>query len=196
MMNLSTLVPMALETVKDPRAVAQRLVALNLGRDVLWQALALVVVLSILLAELGALFLGNFSAVGQDTPFISPLRMGLIQFSLLVMMVFAIFWVGRAVGGTGRFQDGLVIVVWLQFCMVCLQVIQTVALLVLPALAWVIGVFGLVLFLWLLTHFVATVHGFVSLPKTFAMIVVSSFGFAFGLSLILALIGISVPGME
>jgi len=196
MLNLTTLVPMAVETVKDPRSVAQRLMALDLGRDVLWQSLALVVVLSILLAEFGALFLGGAPDAAQGSAFISPLRMGLIQLSLLVMMVFAIFWVGRAVGGTGRFKDGLAMVVWLQFCMVCLQVVQTAALLLLPPLAWAIGVFGLVMFLWLLTHFIAVVHGFESMAKTFLMIVVSSFGFAFGLSLILAMIGVSIPGMQ
>jgi len=196
MLNLSYLLPMAVETVKDPRAVANRLMALNLPRDALWQSLALVVVVSILLAEIGAIFMGGLPDAAEGSVFISPLRMGLIQLSLLVMMVFAIFWIGHAVGGGGRFQDGLAMVVWLQFCMVCLQVVQTVALLVIPALAWVIGVFGLVMFLWLLTHFIAVVHGFQSLAKTFVMIVVSSFGFAFGLSIILALIGVSIPGME
>ncbi|WP_226782327.1 Yip1 family protein [Oceaniglobus trochenteri] len=196
MMNLTTLVPMAVQTVQNPRAIAERLMALNLGRAVLWQALALVVVISILLAEISNLALGTWTGGGAPSLFISPLRMGLIQLSLLVMMVFAIFWVGRACGGTGRFQDGLVLVVWLQFIMACLQVIQTVALLIMPMLAWVVGVFGLILFLWLLTHFIAILHGFTSLAKTFLMIIGTSFGFAFGLSLILAVIGVSVPGME
>lgn len=195
MLNLKTLMPMAVETVKDPGAMARRLMALNLDRPVLWQALALVVILSILLAEVSAILLG-VGGEGSAPLFVTPLQMGMIQFSLLVLMVFAIFWVGRAVGGTGRFQDGLVLIVWLQFMMVCLQVVQTLALLVIPPLAWLIGMFGLVLFLWLLTQFIAAMHGFVSLGKTFMMIVVSSFGFAFGLSIILAVIGVTVPGME
>ncbi len=196
MLNLTVLMPMVLETVRDPRTVAARIMALDLGRDVLWQALALVVVLSILLAELSAMAFG--SVTGQNAPsmFVSPLRMGMIQLSLLVILVFAIFWVGRAVGGQGRFRDGLALVVWLQFIMVCLQVLQTVALLVVPPLAWMIGIFGLVLFMWLLTHFVAVQHGFLSLGKTFMMILLASFGFAFGLSVLLALIGVTVPGME
>ncbi|TYB91052.1 Yip1 family protein [Oceaniovalibus sp. ACAM 378] len=196
MMNLSVLLPMAVETVRDPRTVADRLMGLNLSREILWQALALVVVVSILLAEVGNILLTSMSGMSAPAFFVSPLRMGLIQLSLLVLVVFAVFWFGRACGGTGRFQDGLVLVVWLQFMMVCLQVLQTLAILVFPALAWIIGIFGLVLFLWLLTNFIAIAHGFKSHAKVFLMIVASSFGFAFGLSLILALIGVSVPGVE
>ncbi|WP_102107161.1 Yip1 family protein [Oceaniglobus roseus] len=197
MMNLSVLLPMAVETLKAPREMAERLMALNLGRDVLWQALALVVVLSILLAEITNVIL---LAAGMGSPeapvgFISPLTIGMIQLSLLVMVVFAIFWVGRAFGGTGRFQDGLVLVVWLQFIMVCLQVVQTLAILVLAPVAWAIGILGLVVFMWLLTHFIAAAHGFTSLGRVFLTIVLAGFGFAFGLSLLLALVGVSIPGM-
>lgn len=193
MMRLSVLLPMAVDTVKTPREMAERLMAMNLSREVLWQALTLVVVVSIILAELSNLALVTIAASETPVMFLSPLRMGMIQLALLVMMVFAIFWLGRACGGRGRFQDGLILVVWLQFMMVCLQAVQTVALVVLPPLAWIIGIAGLVLFLWLLTHFIAAAHGFTSLLRTFLMIVAASFGFAFGLSLILALIGVSVP---
>ncbi|WP_108484114.1 Yip1 family protein [Oceaniglobus ichthyenteri] len=197
MLNLSTLLPLAIETLKQPRAVTERLIALNLGRQTLWQALALVVILSILLTEItGMVLLGLSGQSAEQLYFLPPLQMGLFQFCLLVIMVFIIFWLGRACGGTGRFQDGLVMVIWLQFIMVCLQLVQTVLMFVLPALGGVVAMLSVVIFMWLLTHFLVAIHGFESLAKTFGMIVVASFGFAFGLSIILALIGVGVPGME
>lgn len=195
MMSLSVLLPMAVQTFKTPADVARRLMKMNLSRGVLWQALALVVIVSILLAEATNFIMLSSVDVPEGVFIIPPLTMGVIQFSLLVVMIFAIFWVGRSFGGTGRFQDGLAAVVWLQFIMVCLQVVQTVSMLVLPAMAWLIGIFGLVAFLWLLTHFIATVHGFASLGKVFMMIVLTSFGAAFGLSLLLTLVGVTIPGM-
>ncbi|WP_099824062.1 Yip1 family protein [Oceaniglobus indicus] len=195
MMSLSVLLPMAAQTFRTPADVARRLMDMNLSRAVLWQALTLVVVISILLAEATNFIMLSAVDVPEGVFVIPPLTMGLIQLSLLIAMVFAIFWVGRAMGGTGRFQDGLVAVVWLQFIMVCLQVVQTVSMLILPAIAWLVGIFGLVAFLWLLTHFIATVHGFTSLGKVFAMIIATSFGAAFGLSLLLTLVGVTIPGM-
>jgi hypothetical protein len=56
------------------------------------------------------------------------------------------------------------------------------------------GIAALALFLWLFVNFVAVLHGFPSLLLVFVGIVVSAFAVVFGLSLILALIGVTVPG--
>jgi hypothetical protein len=64
-------------------------------------------------------------------------------------------------------------------------------------LAGIIGHrWGSLLFLWLLTNFTAVLHGFSSLFMVFLMILVSGFGIAFGLSLILTLIGVTVPVVD
>jgi hypothetical protein len=63
-----------------------------------------------------------------------------------------------------------------------------------PMLAGLLGLASIVLFFWLLTHFVALIHGFKSLPSVFIIIIAAIFGVIFGLSLLLALISLSVPG--
>jgi Yip1 domain len=124
---------------------------------------------------------------------VGPAATGFIQLALLVVMVFAVFWIGRAMGGTGSFEESILLVAWLQFVMVCLQVVQTGVLLVSTTIAEIFGLLGIVLFLWLLTNFVAVLHGFTSLFKVFVMILVSAFGIAFGLSILLTLIGVTMP---
>jgi hypothetical protein len=190
-LTLNGLLTMAWRTVKNPREGATEVLSLGVPREALWPALALVVVLSIILAQITSILVtGEPGMAGMP---VGPAATGFIQLLLLVAMVVAIFWIGRAMGGTGSFQEAILLVAWLQFIMICIQAIQTVTLLILPPLAGLIGLAGLVLFMWLLTNFVAALHGFASLLQVFMMIVVSAFGIAFGLSLILTLIGVSMP---
>lgn len=193
-LTLNDLLRLAMESVRDPREGARRVTEAGLPRDARWQALLLVVVVSVLL--------GQFSAViapgGADVlmaPFLAnPLATALVQLGLVAIMVYAVYWIGRAMGGTGSFEDTILLIAWMQFIMICVQVVQTVALILIPPVASLIGLLGLGLFFWLLTNFVAELHGFESLGKVFLMILVSIVGIAFGLSLILSLIGIAVPG--
>jgi hypothetical protein len=192
--TLSDLMRLAYETVRAPREGAQRVMGAPMSRNDRWLALTLTVIVSVILGKLN-----QFAAPVEGNPLMqsflgNPLAMALIQFSLLVITVYAVYWIGRATGGQGSFEDSILLIAWMQFIMICLQVMQTVALFLVPPLADLIGLMGLVLFFWLLTNFVAELHGFDSLGKVFLMILVSIVGIAFGLSLILSLIGIAVPG--
>lgn len=192
-LTLNGLIAMAWRTVRNAREGATEVLSLGVPREALWPALALVVTLSILLAQIASLLTtGNPGAMMP----VGPIAMGFVQLLLLVVMVFAIYWIGRSMGGTGSFEETILLVAWLQFIMVCLQVVQTVALLLLPFVAGIIGLLALGLFLWLLTNFVAVLHGFASFLQVFVMILVSAFGIAFGLSIILTIIGVTVPAVN
>jgi hypothetical protein len=192
-LTLNNLVAMAWRSVKNPREGATEVLSLGIPREALWPALALVVVLSILLANVTALILAGEAAAAMP---VGPAATGFIQLALLVVMVFAVFWIGRAMGGTGSFEESVLIVAWLQFIMVCLQVVQAGILVISTPIAEIFGLLGVLLFLWLLTNFVAVLHGFSSLFQVFVMILVSAFGIAFGLSIILTLIGVTMPMMD
>jgi hypothetical protein len=187
------LVAAALATLRDPRAAAARVMAENLPAPVLWTMLVAVVAVSIVLGQGSMIFATGGAPV--DNPYLAnPMVMWGLQLALLFVMVHAIHRIGRGMGGQGVFEDTLALVVWLQFVMACLQLVQTAALFVLPPLADIIGIVGLVIFLWLLTHFTAAAHGFTQLGPVFLMILISAFGITFVLSLVLAMLGIVVPG--
>lgn len=176
-------------TVTNPREGAAEVLALGVPRQALWTILALVVVLSILLAHATGLLMLAGGGMAMGPIVMGPLVTGVVQLALLLLMVAAIYWIGRAMGGTGSFDETLLLVSWLQFIMVCIQAVQTVALILLAPLATIIGFAALVLFLWLLTSFVAVLHGFRSLAQVFLMILASAFGIAFALSILLAALG-------
>ena len=113
---------------------ARRVMALPLPRAARWQALALVIVLSMLFGQVAVLLMAG---QGPDA-----LMVGMIQGAVLLMLVYGVHMVGRVLGGRGAFEDALILIAWLQGVMVAVQVAQIVALLIL--------VFGLLLSLPLL----------------------------------------------
>lgn len=183
----------AIDTLRNPRAGAARVMAENLPVPVLWTMLVTVVALSVVLGQ-GSLLVVTGGAAADNPYLANPLVMWGLQCALLFVMVHAIHHIGRAMGGQGVFEDTLALVVWLQFVMACLQVVQTAALFILPPVADIIGIVGLVVFMWLLTQFTAVAHGFTRLGMVFVMIIMSAFGITFLLSIVLSMLGIVVPG--
>ncbi|MDH3263166.1 MAG: YIP1 family protein, partial [Paracoccaceae bacterium] len=154
----------------------------------------LVVVLSVLLTEVGALA-SPASAGMFDLLRLSPFLAGALQALFLFVMVHATHRIGAAFGGGGSFEDSLKLTVWLQAMLVGMQAVQLAAFLLVPALAALLGIAALAWFFWVLTHFVMVLHGFESRSKVFLGILVSFVALVFGLSLLLAMLGlVVVPG--
>ena len=190
-LNAAFLRAMLRETLSDPQEAARRLMAINPPMEARWLGLAVVVVLSVLLGQTGVMLATRGEA---------PIVMGVgasafVQGGVLLLMVYAAHVVGRLFGGGGTFPDAVLLVSWLQFLMVALQLVQVVALLLIPPLSGMIGIIAIVLFLWVLTNFVAVLHGFTSLGKVFGMILVTFMAVAFAVAFLLALLGIQGPGM-
>lgn len=192
--DMGSIMTLVLETIRKPKAGADVILAQRFERGILWQLLALVTVLSVLAAQITVLLLGPGGGELMGGPLLnSPLLATLIQAVLLLALVYATFAIGRAFGGEGAFDDILALVVWLQFILLVIQMVQTFALMVFPALGLLIAFASVVLFGWLLVNFVAHVHGFQSLPHVFVGILVSAFAIIFLFSLLLAMLGIAVP---
>lgn len=178
-----------------PQEAARKLLTLTIPRQLLWQMMALVVVLSVLLAWVNlALTPSNLEVVGADILGPSPFSFVLLVAGSMIIMVFGVWLIGRLFGGSGRFDDVLLLVIWLQALMLLLQIVQSVLILVLPGLAGIAGLLSLGLLAWLLTNFTAVAHGFSSLGRVFVMIIAVFFGISLGFSLILVMLGIEIAG--
>jgi len=184
--SFSALAALIRETLARPQDAARVVMRANLPMQSRWEALALVVVLSALLGQIGM-----FLVAGENGGAAGPVQASLIQAIALGLTVVGAHVIGRAMGGLGSFGDALVLVAWLQGVMVVAQALQLVALVILPPVSVLIGVLSMVLFLWLLTNFVAVLHGFESLGKVFAAIMLSAFGLAVVLVIILNILGIA-----
>jgi len=190
------------QTFADPRGAAQRILDMDLPAAVLWQGLALVVVLSVIAAQVTQMLLapgmgdmgGGMNGTMGPGFGVSPVTMGLLQGAILLLMIGSVHWIGRALGGAGHLEGAVALVAWLQFLLVCLQGLQAVVGLAIPGLSFLVGIGGLVVFFWLLTQFVMVLHGFGSAGMVFVMIVVSLLAVTFALSVLLAVLGVGFTG--
>ncbi|MDP3961733.1 MAG: Yip1 family protein [Pseudorhodobacter sp.] len=185
--TLATLLALARLSLKHPRDGARQVIARHLPRSVGWLGLGLAAVLSTLLVHLSfAMQPADVKSFFAAT-IASPLRTALLQAGFMGVAVAAVTSIGRWRGGHGSFDGALILVVWLQFLLLGLQAVQLVAYAVAPLLADLIGLATVALFFWLLTNFIAELHGFKSLGLVFvgvlATLVVMVLGLAFGLAL-------------
>lgn len=175
-------------TLQDPRQAAQVLLAEPVPMRARSAGLLLVAVVSAMLANLQAGL--NPQPMDPLSAFMlaSPFRTALFQWFFLALSVVLIDRVGRAFGGQGNFADALLVVVWLQLLTLALQLLQLVATLVAPPLAGIIGIGGFVVFLWLMTAFIAELHGFRSRGRVFVGMVLTALGTGVILGTLLILI--------
>lgn len=175
-------------SVEDPRAGMRAVLQQDVPVPARTAGLLLMAVASALLMHLGSVFLPP--AVDPLTQFMmqGPIRTAIIQWLILAASVFLIHRVGRAWGGQGNFIDTLLVVVWLQVIMLAVQVVQIVALIVIPPVAPIVNLAGLVLFFWLISGFVAELHGFASRWAVLAGILVTSIALAAVLVAILSMV--------
>jgi hypothetical protein len=182
------MIALARQSLEDPRASVRSLLAIGVPLPARTIGLLLMAVASALLAHLSILLLPPSVDPAVGFMMQSPLRAAIIQWLVFVAMVFLIYRIGRAWGGKGNLPDTLLVVVWLQVIMLGVQFVQLLVFLLVPPLAGIVNLAGLVLFFWLMTSFIAELHGFASRGKVLAGILVAIFGVAMVLVLILALI--------
>lgn len=182
-------------SLRTPREAARILMASGLDRNTRWLALVALVVCGSVLS-----ILATYALVGQLGLFLgfifaTPLAATIVQLSATIFTVFAIFWIGRSLGGQGSFDDSIILVAWTQLVIIGLQLLQLLTFYLLRPVSGLVDIAAAILSVWMLVGFIAELHGFQSLFRVFLVLLATVFAMAFGLSLILSLIGISIPGV-
>jgi hypothetical protein len=119
-----------------------------------------------------------------------PLMQGIYAVGTGLAMAYAIFQVGKRMGGKGSLADIMAVTAVLQLVMTLILLAQTVALLVVPAFGFGILIFGLYVFFRGLGHAVNIGHGFNSLGLSTGVIALS-----FVAMVIMAFVVVSVLGI-
>lgn len=187
-LTLTNVATLMRETLTAPRATAARIVAMDPPDDARWLGFVVVVVLSVLIGQASVVILGEEGFGG------SLIFMAVFQTMILLGLVVAVQGIGRLAGGTGTFPDALLLLAWLQFVMIAVQIVQLLALLLVPPLFGFVTMAALAIFMWLLVNFTMALHGFTSAMKVMVGTVFSFFGLAVVLAIVLALLGLGPQG--
>lgn len=186
-MQLSELFPAARLSITDPRGGFRLMRSLGLEQNVLMLALIAITLVGVILAEMMVWLIGADAEMGLSALTGGPVGLAVLHF--LAGMISAVFIhvVGRMFGGKGDFASALLVVVWMQFILTLVQVLQLVLMVVLPPLAYMLGIPAVVLVFWLGAGFIAEAHGFKSQFKT----LIGMVALIFGLAILLVLLGVT-----
>ncbi|WP_295044919.1 YIP1 family protein [uncultured Paracoccus sp.] len=176
----------------DPQAAARLLMAQGWPVSARWMALIAAVSVSALLAFLAAVVVSSPNPEGTQVVVLSrqPLVLAGMQLVAIVFAAGLMSGVGRLFGGHGRFEDALLLTVWIEVLLLLIQVVQLVLSLVLPGVAGLLGLAAIALFLWLTVQFTKALHGFDSTIKVALGLIGTALVAGFALSLIAAALGI------
>jgi hypothetical protein len=176
------------EALVTPRASARRMLGLGLPLGTVLAALGLSAVASTFIVHLSLVLVGSDPGPEGTIMFPAPLPLAVMQLLLAVLMAGAVHIIGTTLGGRGTFGGALVVVAWLQLLLVVVQIAQTVFVLVLPPLGFLASMLAIAVFFWLLTHFVAELHGFNNTIAVFFGIIAAMVGLSLMVAIALALL--------
>ena len=183
--TLANMLSLARLSMTAPREAARAVMALHLPMNARWAALLLMAIVSALMMHLMAVIMPSYTADGLPAELIGPfVWASTVSFGMIITALLVHF-VGRWRGGTGTFADALILVTWLQFIQLLLVIVQLVLMLVIPPLVPLFEILTIVIFLWLLTNFVAELHGFKSQLMVFGAVIATFLVAVFILSLLL-----------
>lgn len=192
-MSVAALMPLVQTTLRDPKEAAARIMALNLGRDVLWPALALVALVNTAIV----LLLIAVSPPEMALPgyFASPLALFVLLTGLLVIYVHALYWAGRAIGGQGALEELLALMVWLQALRAAAQLLVMVLGTLIPSLGALMSLVIAVWGFWILLNFITVALRLPSLLHALGSLVLGGIGVVIGVGVLLFLFGILAQGV-
>ena len=168
---------LTLDTLRDPKSVAEHLLGLGLLRPQIISLFAVSVCLSVI-----SLFVSNVSMNG-DNPFViivgpglvmGPLPVAIMIFVMTLLSALASSRIGRMFGGQGDFNALLIVMSWLQWMQFVFQMLSTLLSFVSIALSGLASLVIFVLTLWIFVAMVERAHGFESALKSIVTIVLGS----------------------
>lgn len=183
-LSWGALIGLGHRTLRDPRGGARAIMDLRLPLAAMWTALALTAVISAILLHLSFALLTPVER-GMVPLLPGPFESVVLQSAVMVVTALLAHYLGRMRGGQGSFPEALILMVWLQAILLAFQALQIVALVALPAVTDLIGLLVLVVFMWLLTAFIAELHRFRSMGKVFLGIIGAILAVAMVLSVLL-----------
>jgi hypothetical protein len=187
---------LAVETLREPKKCLRIVLDVVITMPELLQATALVVALSTLMS-IGLLFLEPVEVQKALFSFSSkPIQLFLMQIATFMFSAALITYIGRFFKGYATFKEALTALVWLQFILFGISILQAVLGFVIPQLSPIVFIITMMIIIHLTVNFIMEIHGFKNPLAVIAGIVGTFFGLAFILSALLLLLGFSPEGLQ
>ena len=192
-MTLPPLRDLVIETIKAPGSAAGRILEVDLPRRWLWMALGLMCVLNAMLYSISI----RITPPAPETQIMvppslqSPVLFAIFLYGAMVFTVLVLQWTGQSLGGAATRGDILILMTWLQVMRLLFQALVLVLSLVSLALGSIVVLAGSVWAIYIMAAFIDRANGFGNLLKALGVMILALIAVAFGLSLILAVLGIA-----
>lgn len=187
--------PLVFLSLRDPRGAAQTIIGYGAPRGASWTALVLFAAVNAMITAAPTILNPPDPAAippGMEQLFRllqQPVMLFVLLSGFLVIMVHALTWAGRALGGTGGLDEMAAAFAWLQ----ALRAVGQVAILVLAAtVPGLAAIASSVLFLygiWIMMNFIAEAQNFDSPWQAFGVLMTVFVGLMIGLMMLLTLTG-------
>ncbi len=184
---------LALLTVRDPKAAAQIVLAWNVPREALWTAIALISVIVTILSTLSNMIIPVPPPLNGIVG--NPFMYCAIAAGGFIATVYAIYWTGRMLGGEGRVEDLMILLLWLQALRAVAQVAVLIGLILAPVLASFLVLFIGVATLWVFVHFINAALRLNSVMRAVAVLFLGAVALMAVLTFLLSMIGVSAVGV-
>ena len=183
---LSEFIQLIKQSFVEPRTAARKVLNFNLTIREVGEVVVLAIVVSTLLTQVPSLFITSTDMVDPDVPStgmqelsITPFSALTINATLMAITILAVYLIGNLFGGRGTIRGSMIVNAWIHYMMIIVQVVLFLVTTIVPVLAIVVIPLALFVFFWLLSHFVAVLHGFRSAMGVFfaalVLILVASF---------------------
>jgi hypothetical protein len=187
-------VQLGVRSIADPRGVLGELRARNYAITDVAMAAALVAALGVIFFEASLLLAPVEGEAGTLLGITSPIGAFVFQYAMILVTAAVVCYGGRMFGGQAGLDDSLLAVTWLQFVMLLVQILQVVALILVPPLGLLIFMVALILLVYLLVNFIMEIHGFKNPMAVVAGVIGAFFTIALVLSILLAILGFGLGG--
>jgi len=196
-MTIASIKELVRQTLKTPRLAATRLLALRLPPEWLWMALLLMTVLNAIVYSVSQILLpmpDPQAMAMMPAAFKSPVLFTIFLGGSLVISVFVMTWIGRALDGKALINDILVLICWLQVMRLGLQVIVLILMLAAPVLGGLLVMVASVWGIVILVAFLDVAHDFKNVGRAIMVMVLAVAAMVVGLSVILGVISVVILG--
>lgn len=183
------------ELVRDsltrPRVAARRLIDMGITPVALAQLAVVVTCLGLILAFVAMQSsAGTIDAVSARI-LNAPLLGALVELGVMVVIAVLTYRVGALFGGKGSLEGAAVLVVWLNAMLLLIQTAQIVALVVMPPVATLLAIGGVLWAFWAYANFVTELHDFENPFMVLGGVVLTAIVMFIAVAMLLAILGVT-----